>query len=209
MKQGGFQYKEPFSTSSEWMVLVEVAGSKSIGLKEAFQDSLYKMMKTGVISDAIISESELQAKALWYIRENMPEANRLVGAICSSDISVPISNIPNFIHMASKGIKNLSNQLQVNCFGHLGDGNIHFNVFPPFNHDKKDFWFLKENVANLIHEIAVKLDGSFSAEHGVGRLKVKDLEKFGDKGKLRIMLAVKNALDPNRILNPGVLFAEL
>ena len=165
-------------------------------------------MNKNIINDAIIAESDLQAKALWYIRESMPEANRLIGAICSSDISVPISNIPNFICTASKGVKKLSSHLQVNCFGHLGDGNIHFNVFPPFNSDKKEFWSLREDVTNLIHETAMKMDGSFSAEHGVGRLKVKDLQKYGDNGKLTIMRAVKGALDPNHILNPGVLLTD-
>ena len=208
LKRGGFRYKEPFEKTSEWMVLVEVAGPKSINLRTLFENALYTLMKSNLISDAVISESDLQAKALWYIRESMPEANRLIGAICSSDISVPISNIPDFIERASNGIKKLSRHLQVNCFGHLGDGNIHFNVFPPFDCDKKEFWSLKDDVADLIHETAVKLDGSFSAEHGVGRLKVKDLEKYGDNGKLKIMRAVKNALDPNFILNPGVLLTK-
>ena len=209
LKRGGFQFKEPFAKPSEWMVLIEVAGPKSFDLRSVFENTIYNLMNRNVISDAVIAESELQAKALWYIRETMPEANRLVGAVCSSDISVPISNIPDFIQMTSDGIKKLSSNLQVNCFGHLGDGNIHFNVFPPFNVDKKEFLPLKKDVVNLIHETAVNLDGSFSAEHGVGRLKVKDLKKYGDHGKLKIMLAVKNALDPNGILNPGVLFAEL
>ena len=209
LKRGGFQYKEPFASPSEWMVLVEVAGPRSIDLRTVFENALFSLMNSNVISDAVISKNDVEAKSLWYIRESMPEANRLIGAICSSDISVPISNIPNFIRIASEGIKNLSSELQVNCFGHVGDGNIHFNVFPPFNHDKKEFWSLKEDVADLIHEIAVKLDGSFSAEHGVGRLKVKDLKKYGDNGKLKMMRAVKKALDPNFILNPGVFLTEL
>ena len=208
LKHGGFRFKEPFEKTSEWMVLVEVAGPKSINLRTLFENALYTLMKSSLISDAVISESDLQAKALWYIRESMPEANRLIGAICSSDISVPISNIPHFIESATNGIKKLSGHLQVNCFGHLGDGNIHFNVFPPFNRDKKEFWSLKDDVVDLIHETAVKLDGSFSAEHGVGRLKIKDLEKYGDNGKLKIMRAVKKALDPNFILNPGVLLTK-
>ena len=209
MKRGGFKYKEPFTQSGEWMVLVEVAGPKVINLRGVFENTLYTMMKRDLISDAVISKSDLQAQALWYIRESIPEANRLIGAICSSDISVPISNIPDFIDAAYKGIKKFSSQLQVNCFGHLGDGNIHFNVFPPFNSNKKDFCVLTEDIADLIHETAIKLDGSFSAEHGVGRLKVKDLKKYGDVGKLKMMRAVKYALDPNCILNPGVLLTDL
>ena len=209
LKRGGFKYKEPFVEASEWMVLVEVAGPKSIDLRGVFENALYDLMKKNLIGDAVVSKSDMHAKALWYIRESMPEANKLIGAICSSDISVPISNIPSFILSASKGIKKLSSQLQVNCFGHIGDGNIHFNVFPPYNRDRKEFWSLKEDVSDLIHEVAIKLDGSFSAEHGIGRLKVKELKKYGDRGKLKIMLAVKNALDPNHILNPGVIFTSV
>jgi FAD/FMN-containing dehydrogenase len=209
LKQGGFKYKDPFADSGEWMVLVEVAGPRSIGLRPVFEDSLHDLMKKNLLHDAVISNSASQAEELWYIRESMPEANRLIGAICSSDISVPISNIPDFISMASKGIKKVSNKLRVNCFGHIGDGNIHFNVFPPLDCSKKDFQSLKEDVTDLIHETAVKLEGSFSAEHGVGRLKTEDLKKYGDSGKLKIMWALKNALDPNFILNPGALLTKL
>ena len=93
---------------------------------------------------AIITENERQARELWYIRESIPEANRLIGAICSSDVSVPISNIPDFIEMAEGKIKSLSMQLQINCFGHIGDGNIHFNVFPPKGKDKNDYLDIKQ-----------------------------------------------------------------
>ena len=123
-------------------------------------------------------------------------------------MSVPISSIPSFIELTFKNIKTLSSKLQINCFGHLGDGNIHLNVFPPFGSNKDYFSAIKDEIANLIHENAIKLNGSFSAEHGVGRLKVKDLNRYGDGGKLIMMRAVKKALDPNLILNPGVLVAD-
>ena len=166
-------------------------------------------MQEKLVIDAIISNSELQGKELWYIRESIPEANRLVGAICSSDISVPISNIPDFIEVAFEKIGLFSRSLQINCFGHLGDGNIHFNVFPPYGRNKDEFKEIKDKVADLIHQTAIDLEGSFSAEHGVGRLKVGDLEKYGDYGKINMMRAIKKALDPNLILNPGVLFIDL
>ena len=208
LKRGGFNYKEPFAIPSEWMVLIEVSGAKSIGLRAIFENILDHAMTENLIKDAVISNSEAQAKELWYIRESIPEANRLVGAICSSDVSVPISSIPSFIESTFKDIKTISNDLQINCFGHLGDGNIHFNVFPPFGSNKDCFREIKDNIAALIHENAIKLNGSFSAEHGVGRLKVDDLNRYGDSGKLVMMRAVKKALDPNLILNPGVLVAD-
>ena len=208
LKRGGFNYKEPFATPSEWMVLIEVSGAKSLGLRPLFENILNHAMTETIISDAVISNSEAQARELWYIRESIPEANRLVGAICSSDVSVPISNIPSFIELTFKSIKTISSNLQINCFGHLGDGNIHFNVFPPFGSNKDCFREIKDDIATLIHENAIKLNGSFSAEHGVGRLKVDDLIRYGDSGKLVMMRAVKKALDPNLILNPGVLVAD-
>ena len=209
LRLGNFKYKEPFATPSEWMVLIEVAGNTSLGLRDVFEDALDKALREDLISDAIVSTNESQSKGLWYIRESIPEANRLVGAICSSDISVPISNVPDFIEITFKKIRSLSDNLQINCFGHLGDGNIHFNVFPPFKGKKDDFLEIRDELVNLIHETAITLNGSFSAEHGVGRLKVKDLKKYGDQGKLLMMRAVKKALDPNLILNPGVLVNDL
>ena len=209
LKIGGFRFKVPFPTPSEWMVLIEVAGIKSIGLKPLFENILFELMNTNLIIDAVIANSELQAQSLWYIRESIPEANRLIGAICSSDVSVPINSIPEFIETTTEKIRSLSDKLQINCFGHLGDGNIHFNVFPPLGSKKTDFQEIKNDVAILIHDTAIKLEGSFSAEHGVGRLKVKELTKYCDHGKLTMMRAIKKALDPNLILNPGVLVTDL
>jgi len=209
LKHGGFKFKQPFSIVSEWMVLIEVSGMKSIGLRGLFENLLYKLMTENLVKDAVVSKSDSQARDLWFIRESIPEANRLVGAVCSSDVSVPIALIPKFIDLAFKKISDLSNQLQINCFGHVGDGNIHLNVFPPIGKAKTDFEDIKDEIVNLIHETAMALDGSFSAEHGVGRLKVNDLKKFGDNGKLTMMRAIKKSLDPNLILNPGVLFGDL
>ncbi len=205
---GGFKFREPFNVRSEWMVLIEVAGKKSVGLRHLFESTLHRVMERDIIIDAVISTSDAQARDLWFIRESIPEANRLVGAICSSDVSVPISNIPQFIEMAFVAVRALSDKLQINCFGHLGDGNIHFNVFPPNGSHKNGFQEIGHDVASAIHRIAVNLGGSFSAEHGVGRLKIKELQKYSDNGKLTMMRAVKRALDPNLILNPGALFSN-
>jgi FAD/FMN-containing dehydrogenase len=209
LERGNFDYKEPFPERGDWMVLVEISGAKPLNLRNVFENILHQSILENLAMDAIIAESHAQEAALWNIRENIPEANRLIGAICSSDISVPISNIPNFIDTTNEMIKALCNELQINCFGHLGDGNIHFNVFPPIGKTKSDFISITKAVADIIHETAIGLGGSFSAEHGVGRLKVLDLKKYGDAGKLTMMRAIKNSLDPNLILNPGVILSEL
>ncbi len=209
LKRGGFKFREPFVVCGEWMILIEVAGAKSLSLKTSFENILFEQMNRNLIIDAVIASSEAQAKELWYIRESIPEANRLIGAICSSDVSVPISNIPNFIDKTFQKIRNLSSKVQINCFGHIGDGNIHFNVFPPVGSSKSDFKKIKDDIVTSIHDTAIELEGSFSAEHGVGRLKVSDLKKYGDSGKLIMMRKLKKALDPHLILNPGVLVTDL
>ncbi len=208
LNKGHFTFKEPFVERGDWMVLIEISGSKLFDLSRIFQDVLYKALRENWVIDAVIAQNETQEKELWQIRENMSEANRQIGAIFSSDVSVPISQISNFVFEAEKRVKKVSSELQINCFGHLGDGNMHFNVFPPFGKNKYDFKHLKNDVGDAIHEVASKLNGSFSAEHGIGRLKVMDLEKYGDVGKLQFMKLIKSALDPNFILNPGVIISE-
>ena len=101
----------------------------------------------------------------------------------------------------------MSPELQINCFGHLGDGNLHYNIFPPEGKSKKEYKLIKSEIVSIVSETACELGGSFSAEHGIGRLKVADLIRYSDPGKLKIMKSIKNALDPNGILNPGVMFA--
>ena len=133
----------------------------------------------------------------------MSEANRQIGAIFSSDVSVPISQISNFVFEAEKRVKKVSSELQINCFGHLGDGNMHFNVFPPFGKNKYDFKHLKNDVGDAIHEVASKLNGSFSAEHGIGQLKKDELPNYKSSIAIDVMRVIKDALDPKGIMNPG------
>lgn len=155
-----------------------------------------------LVTDGVIATSEAQAAHLWDLRETIPLANRKVGAVSSHDISLPLSAIPGFIADAPGLIAALG-PFRVNCFGHLGDGNLHWNVFPARGHSKGEHETVRDKVKTRIHDHVHALGGSVAAEHGVGRLKVADLARYGDPGKLAAMRAIKAALDPAGIMNPG------
>jgi FAD/FMN-containing dehydrogenase len=122
--------------------------------------------------------------------------------VSSHDISLPLSQVPVFIPRATAALAALGD-FRINCFGHLGDGNLHYNVFPAPGRDKADYAAQREAVKRLVHDMVHEMGGSVSAEHGLGRLKVGDLERYGDPAKLAAMRAIKAALDPLGIMNPG------
>ena len=155
------------------------------------------------MSDAVIAQNERQAEEFWKMREQIPEANRRIGAISSHDISLPISNISRFLKKTGVLLNKLSSDIEINCFGHLGDGNLHYNIFPPVGKSREDYEQLRGSIKKLIHDTVYDLGGSFSAEHGIGRLRVDDFNEYSDLTKIKMMVDIKNALDPVNILNPG------
>ena len=192
----------PFAERPGWSVLFEVSGA---GHGDAVENLLESSFGE-VVHDAYIAQNQSQAAAFWSVREHLPEANRAVGAIASHDISVPIGCIPEFISRGEVAIGAISRDIRINCFGHLGDGNLHYNLFPPQGQDKSEFVDIRASLTRKIHDLVAEFDGSFSAEHGVGRLKREDLGHYGDPAKLAAMRAIKAALDPLGIMNPGALF---
>ncbi len=193
----------PMTPIPEWMVLVELGLPAGFENAEALMAGLLdEAMEAGLVSDGVVAHSGAQRSALWRIRESIPLANRKVGAVSSHDISLPLSEIPAFIPRANAALAAIG-AFRVNCFGHLGDGNLHYNVFPALGRDKADDAHLRDAVKATVHDLVHDMGGSVSAEHGLGRLKVGDLERYGDPGKLAAMRAIKAALDPNGIMNPG------
>lgn len=192
----------PFPQAPDWCVLLEL-GLPSVFEAEEVMASLYaEADESGLVQDGVIAASESQRQSLWRIRESIPEANRLVGSVSSHDISLPLSAVPDFIRAADAALARMGD-FRVNCFGHLGDGNLHYNVFPAPGRTRRDHEHERDAIKGCVHDLVHAMGGSVSAEHGVGRLKVADLEKYGDPGKLAAMRAIKTALDPLGILNPG------
>jgi FAD/FMN-containing dehydrogenase len=198
----GLETRFPMDPMPDWTVLVEVAGGPVPGPASMLSDLFEAAAGVDLVSDGVVAQSEYQRAAFWRLRETIPEANRRIGAVASHDVSVPLSEIAAFIDRAPAAIAHLG-AFRVNCFGHVGDGNLHWNVFPAEGARKQDHDNVRDAVQRAVHDLAHDLGGSVSAEHGIGRLKVDDLERYADPAKLAAMRAVKAALDPLGILNPG------
>ncbi|PCJ73662.1 MAG: hydroxyacid dehydrogenase [Rhodobacteraceae bacterium] len=203
LNETGIAFTKPLSSNTEWMVLLECGTGGNSGLKDNLEGILADAFDAGLITDAVLAQNEAQRHAFWNIRESIPEANRRIGVISSHDISVPVSQVPDFIARAAKMIKAINPQLRINCFGHLGDGNLHYNIYPPKGENRSQYDDIRAALANDVYELVDSFGGSFSAEHGVGRMKKADLLKYSDPAKLSAMRAIKHALDPNGIMNPG------
>ena len=202
--------QNPLSDPDEWYLLAEFAGSS--GLRESVEHSLAACLEADWIGDAVVATSEAQRAMLWDLRENTPEANRLSGAFCNSDTAVPISQIDRFVSKTHAAICAVHPGLRTNSYGHIGDGNIHHNVFPPDGISKSDFIAahpgIIDTVRHAIDEVTVACEGSISAEHGIGRLKTGDLMTYGSGVKLGVIRQIKAAIDPNNIMNPGVIVSN-
>ena len=190
------QMRQPWPKPPEWSVLLQLGLSGGLEPEQAFE-TLFERA-SDLILDGVIAQSQQQARDLWALREAFPQKL----SICSFDISVPLSEIPNFISSAGLRTKKFG-KLRTNCFGHLGDGNLHYNIFPPQGASAKDYHEIKNDLEGELHSLTHEMGGSISAEHGVGRLKVMDLERFSDPVKMALMHTMKKALDPLGILNPG------
>jgi len=195
---------QPFATPPEWSVLVELGLPATVAAEEMMAALYAEAAETGLVEDGVIAASEAQRAGLWRIRESIPEANRRIGSVSSHDISLPLSAVAEFIPEALAALARIDS-FRINCFGHLGDGNLHFNVFPIPGRSRKDHDHQREAVKTCVHDLVHRMGGSVSAEHGIGRLKVGDLERYGDPAKLAAMRAIKAALDPAGIMNPGAM----
>ncbi|MEZ7813786.1 MAG: FAD/FMN-containing dehydrogenase [Paracoccaceae bacterium] len=194
----------PFAKASAWTVFIDVDLPNEIEPNLALT-SLYSAAEDNMlVLDGVIASSLAQRSDFWRLRENIPVANRKVGPVSSHDLSLPLGEIASFIAKAGPALASLGD-MRINCFGHLGDGNLHYNLFPALGRTRADYENLRPTIKGLVHGLVASLGGSVSAEHGIGRLKVEDLLRYGDPTKLAMMRAVKTALDPNGILNPGVI----
>ena len=196
------EVRQPFAVMPEWMVLVDLGLAAGPPVADALSGLFEAGQVQGLVSDGVIAQSLAERTQFWHLRESIPLANRKIGAISSHDISLPLGEIAEFIPAAGAALAKLGDW-RINCFGHLGDGNLHYNVFPPKGKTRADYESQREAIKTCVHDLVNELGGSVSAEHGIGRLKVGDLERYGDPAKLAAMRAIKAALDPVGIMNPG------
>jgi FAD/FMN-containing dehydrogenase len=184
----------------DWQVLIEVGLPQGLDQQASLEGLFAAAVAAGLSDDGVIAASEAQRAAFWQFREDLPEANRRIGSVSSHDISLPLSEVPAFITQAPAAVAKLGD-FRINVFGHVGDGNLHWNVFPPQGQSPDRT--KADAVKRAVHDLTHAMGGSVSAEHGIGRLKVDDLERYGDPAKLAAMRAIKAALDPVGIMNPG------
>ena len=195
--------RDPLASPHPWYVLIEVSSQQRTGLREALEEILAEGHEKGLVLDATFAESLEQAKAFWRIRELFGEVQRHIGASIKHDISVPIAKIPQFIAEADAAVMKFLPGSHTLPFGHVGDGNIHYNVMQPEGMAKQDFLNRWDDVNAVVFGVVKKYGGSISAEHGVGVMKRDILHNYKDPVAIDLMHGIKRLLDPNGILNPG------
>jgi FAD/FMN-containing dehydrogenase len=196
--------RAPLAEPYPWYVLLDVVTQDDdSGAAAALEQALGAAFESGTVLDASVAQNEAQRDAFWRIRESIPEAQKLVGASIKHDIAVAVSAVPALLNEGTALAHSFHPGMLPVPFGHLGDGNIHFNFSQPPGMDPAAFMALAPALNTAIHDLVVARGGSFSAEHGVGRLKVGDLQRYKDPVALSVMQALKTALDPDGLMNPG------
>jgi FAD/FMN-containing dehydrogenase len=197
--------RDPLSAPHDWYVLTELADSGAQEqLRKELEVALEAAMDAGLVLDATLAESGAQSEALWRIRESIPEAARSEpGMLYRHDIAVAVSAIPAFIHEARSALEQRFPGANVICFGHLGDGNLHYNAFVPGRSRSDAAARDAHDVTDLVYDIVQRYSGSFSAEHGIGLAKVAELRRYKSEVELDLMRAIKRTLDPRGLMNPG------
>ncbi|HEX6008255.1 MAG TPA: FAD-binding oxidoreductase [Burkholderiales bacterium] len=197
--------RDPLPKPHEWYVLAELSDSHSgERLRHELERALESAMESALVIDAVVAENEAQARALWRLRETVPEAARgEPGMLYRHDISVAVSRIPAFIREAHAALGARFPGANVICFGHLGDGNLHYNAFIPGRERSDAAAREAQDVTTFVYDIVHRYDGSFSAEHGIGLAKVNDMVRYKSAIELELMTAIKGTLDPHGIMNPG------
>ena len=194
--------RAPFAGTHDWQVLIELSGSLA-GCAAALSTALENAMTDGLVADAVIAGSGPQRDALWALRENISEAQRIEGFSIKHDISVPVSRIAEFIARADTALLAAFPDLRIVCFGHLGDGNLHYNQSSVDARANEAVIAATPQVNRIVHDIVGELGGSISAEHGLGQLKRDEVLRYKSGLEMELMRRIKLALDPEGLMNPG------
>ncbi|WP_421693484.1 FAD-binding oxidoreductase [Aestuariivirga sp.] len=196
--------RQPLASPSPWYVLAELSDPVPGTLARLLEHA----MEQGLVSDAVIAQSDSQRAELWAARELISEAQKPEGGSIKHDVSVPVSKVPAFLREADEAVSRLMPGARFVSFGHLGDGNIHYNVSQPVGMDKAKFLAMWNEMNDAVFEVVARFHGSISAEHGIGRLKAYRMPAIKSPVELRMMRDLKKMFDPNHILNPGRVLPE-
>jgi FAD/FMN-containing dehydrogenase len=195
---------DPLREAHPWYVLVELSDSgDSADLAERLMDALAPAMERGQVRDAVLAQSEAQGESLWRLRDSMAEAQKAEGISIKHDVSVPVSRMARFIDEASRALERAFPGVRIVAFGHIGDGNVHYNV--SFADPAQNAALIEDSepVNRVVYEVVAALSGSISAEHGLGQLKREEIRRYKTPLELELMRAIKRALDPQNLMNPG------
>ena len=198
--------REPLDSVQPWYVLIELASGEPGAAEAGLERILTDAFETGLITDAAIAQNEAQKAAFWKLREEQSAALRPEGGGWKHDVSVPVSQIADFLEEATAAVEAFEPGARVSAFGHVGDGNMHYDVLCPPGADLKAFLGRWMDGSKIVHDVVATYDGSISAEHGLGRLKTEEALRYKSPLEVETMRAIRRAIDPNRIMNPAVLF---
>jgi len=197
-------HEDPLQGTHSWYVLCEVSGQGAPGtLAEPFTAALAEAMELGLVDDAVIATSGAQSANFWKMREDMAEAQKYAGVGIKHDVSVPVSKIPQFLATTDAALAEAYPGLRHCAFGHVGDGNLHYNPVAPLSRSGKDFAAEREAINRVVHDNVIASGGSISAEHGIGRLRLDENMHYKSAIEIELMRTIKRSLDPDNIMNPG------
>ncbi|MFZ5671209.1 MAG: FAD-binding oxidoreductase [Pseudomonadota bacterium] len=198
--------REPLEGEQPWYVLVETASGEPGAAESAMERLLAGALDDGLIRDAAVAQTQAQAKAFWLVRESQSGAQKPEGAAWKHDVSVPVSRIADFIEQAGAAVRKHDPGVRIVAFGHVGDGNVHYDVLRPDGGSDEAHNEARDAGSRIVHDIVASLDGSISAEHGLGAAKTADALRYKSPVEVEALRAIRGALDPRRIMNPRVLF---
>ncbi len=199
--------RAPFEQQYPWYALMELTSPRQGNdLRDALERVLEAAFEDGTVLDGVIAASGAQSADFWRIREMIPECQGPEGASIKNDVSIPISKVPDFINQTRQAVEKVMPGIRFVSFGHIGDGNFHYNLTQPIGSDRDTYLAQWHDVTDPINEIVHKLNGSFSAEHGIGQLKRDELVRYRSGVEMDLMRRIKSALDPKGIMNPGKIF---
>jgi FAD/FMN-containing dehydrogenase len=198
--------RDPLEGVHPWYVLIEIASGEPGTAEAAMERLLAQGLEDGLVRDAAVAQTEAQAQAFWSVRENQSPGQKPEGATWKHDVSVPVSQVAHFIAQASAAMEAFVPGCRITAFGHVGDGNIHYDVIRPDGGSDAEHSARRDQGSRMVHDIVASMGGSISAEHGLGSMKTEEARRYKSPVEVAALTAIRQSLDPRRIMNPRVLF---